>query len=78
MKLRLSVRNHKFLGGLSLLLFALAFARRRGALVLASLILAICADFAAVQLASLVLLGFFMLELRFCRLSNVMLAVSRS
>ena len=67
-KRRMSVRNQKFLGGLSLLLFALAFATCRGALVLVSLILALCADFAAVQFASLVLLGFFMLGLRFSSL----------
>ena len=77
-KRRLSTRNQKFLGGLALLLFALASARRRAAFVLALLVLTLGAEFAAAQFASLVLLGFFMLELRFLRMSNLILTVTRS
>ena len=77
-KRRLSTRNHRFLGGISLLLFAIAFAGRRGAFVLVLLVLTLGAEFAAAQFASLVLLGFFMLELRFLRMSNHILTVTRS
>jgi hypothetical protein len=58
---------------MSILLGAFAFARSRAVVILAFLILSICIEFAAVQFASVVLLGFFMLKLQFYRFSNLVL-----
>jgi len=58
---------------MSILLSALAFARSRATIILALLILSICIEFAAVQFASVVLLGYFMLKLQFYRFSNFVL-----
>ena len=58
---------------MSILLSAFAFARRRATVILAFLILSICIEFAAVQFASAVLLGFFVLKLQFYRFSNLVL-----
>jgi len=58
---------------MSILLSALAFAKSRATIILAFLILSVCIEFAAVQFASIVLLGFFMLKLQFYRFSNFVL-----
>lgn len=72
-KARFSTKNEKFLGGMSILLAAFAFARSKAMVIIAFLILSVCLEFAAVQFASVVLLGFFMLKLRFYRFSNFIL-----
>jgi len=72
-KERFANKNLRFLGGMSILLSALAFARSRATIILAFLILSVCIEFAAVQFASIVLLGFFMLKLQFYRFSNFVL-----
>ncbi|HZW55764.1 MAG TPA: hypothetical protein VFF30_05695 [Nitrososphaerales archaeon] len=70
---RLSVKNQRFVHGVSILLLALGSTRNLTVVLLALLIFSISVEFAAVQFGSIVLLGFFMLKLRFYRLSNVLL-----
>ena len=72
-KTRFSNKNERFLGGMSILLSAFAYARSRAMFILALLIVSVCIEFAAVQFASVMLLGFFMLKLRFYRFSNYIL-----
>jgi len=72
-KNRFSNKNDRFFGGISILLSAIAFARSFAVVILALIIISVCIEFAAVQFASIVLLGFFMLKLRFYRFSNFIL-----
>lgn len=75
-KHNLSLRNHKFLGGLSVLLLASGIARKEAG-VLMLLILGISVQFAAVQFVSLLLIGFFIAKLNFYRFANIFLRFGR-
>ncbi len=75
-KHNLRLRNHKFLGGMSVLLLAFGMAKKEiGVLLL--LILGLSVHFAAVQFASLVLVGFFIAKLNFYRFANLLLRMNR-
>jgi hypothetical protein len=71
-KLRLNLRNHKFMGGMSLLLMAFGIAKWE-IWLLVLLILGFAVHFAAVQFASLVLIGFLFAKLNFYRFANLFL-----
>ena len=70
---RLSVKNQRFTNGVSILLLALGSTKNLTVVLFALLILSFSVEFAAVQFGSIILLGFFMLKLRFYRLSNLLL-----
>ncbi|MGI0078547.1 MAG: hypothetical protein ACRECH_02885 [Nitrososphaerales archaeon] len=75
-KHRLRLRNHKFMGGMSVLLLGFSAARKEVGMLLL-LVLGLSVHFAAVQFASLVLVGFFIAKLNFYRFANLFLRFSR-
>jgi hypothetical protein len=75
-KYRFSRKNQRFLGGVSILLSAFVSAGSGMILILIFFLLCVCVEFAAVQFASVVLLGFFMLKLKFYKFSNLILMMN--
>ena len=64
------------MGGVSVLLMAFGIARKEAG-ILALLILGLAVHFAAVQFASLVLIGFLIVKLNFYRFANLFLRIGQ-